>query len=431
MKKKGGKGRIIVAVLLLFAVCIFAVFASGIRIGFIENYTYNFKMNMLALARHFNIELPEPTLEFLQDLSTPEPMPPEENEPAPTPVESEIENVEDIPDVEFEDIAPDESDTESNPVALESASTYKYSQYRDYILCVNETAVIAFDKSGKNLWAVGIHMSEPILSVSGNYYMIAERGGTKVALFDGKRQVFQTEADGKIKNAKLSDNGDVVVVSDKEYYKGAVIVINKKGDKVFSWNSGTDSILDADIASGSRRVAVTFLNTESGANSRVEVFNITNGKREASTDFSGSVVYDVNFLGEVLNVFADDKVSGMSQRGKVLWESLYTERKLLHYRAENSGYKLMLLDNNNASELEILTGRGRQKALITAEKMPDCMDIRSGRIAYNVGRDVILSGLSGRHKKIHTCPREIRDIYVMDNDHVVVVYSSGLDFIDF
>lgn len=431
MKKKGGKGRIIVAVLLLFAVCIFAVFASGIRIGFIENYTYNFKINMLALARHFNIELSEPTLEFLQDLSTPEPMPPEEDEPAPTPVESEIEDVEDIPDVEFEDIAPDESDTESNPVALESASTYKYSQYRDYILCVNETAIIAFDKSGKNLWAVGIHMSEPILSVSGNYYMIAERGGTKIALFDGKRQVFQTEADGKIKNAELSDNGDVVVVSDKEYYKGAVIVINKKGDRVFSWNSGTDSILDADIASGSRRVAVTFLNTESGANSRVEIFNITNGKREASTDFSGSVVYDVNFLGEVLNVFADDKVSGMSQRGKVLWESLYTERKLLHYRAENSGYKLMLLDNNNASELEILTGRGRQKALITAEKMPDCMDIRSGRIAYNVGRDVILSGLSGKHKKIHTCPREIRDIYVMDNDHIVVVYSSGLDFIDF
>ncbi|MBQ8636802.1 MAG: PQQ-binding-like beta-propeller repeat protein [Clostridia bacterium] len=431
MKKKGGKGRIIVAVLLLFAVCIFAVFASGIRIGFIENYTYNFKINMLALARHFNIELSEPTLEFLQDLSTPEPMPPEEDEAVPTPVESEIENVEDIPDVEFEDIAPDESDSESNPVALESASTYKYSQYRDYILCVNETAVIAFDKSGKNLWAVGIHMSEPILSVSGNYYMIAERGGTKIALFDGKRQVFQTEADGKIKNAELSDNGDVVVVSDKEYYKGAVIVINKKGDRVFSWNSGTDSILDADIASGSRRVAVTFLNTESGANSRVEIFNITNGKREASTDFSGSVVYDVNFLGEVLNVFADDKVSGMSQRGKVLWESLYTERKLLHYRAENSGYKLMLLDNNNASELEILTGRGRQKALITAEKMPDCMDIRSGRIAYNVGRDVILSGLSGKHKKVHTCPREIRDIYVMDNDHIVVVYSSGLDFIDF
>ncbi len=431
MKKKGGVGRIIATVVLLLAVCVFAVFASGIRIGFIENYTYNFKMNILALTRHFNIELSEPVLEFLQDLPEPEPAPVETDEPETEPVESEIETVEDIPDVEFEDLAPEESDAKSTPVALESASTYKYADYRDYILCVNETSVIAFNKSGKTLWAVGIHMSEPILSVSGNYYMIAERGGRKIALFDGKKQLFQTEADGDIKTAKLSENGDIVVVSDKEYYKGAVIVINKKGDKVFSWNSGTDSITDADIAAGSRRIAVSLLNTESGANSRVEILNIATGKVEANTAFEGSVVYDVNFLGEVVNVFADDKVSGMSQKGKILWESLYTERDLLHYRAEDSGYKLLLVDNNNSAELEVLTGRGKQKSIITAEKIPDCMDIRSGRIAYNSGRDLILSGLSGKHKKTHTCPREIRDIYIMDNDHIMVVYSSGLDFIDF
>ncbi|MBS7298418.1 MAG: PQQ-binding-like beta-propeller repeat protein [Eubacteriales bacterium] len=427
MKKKG---RVILAILMLFAVCVFAVFASGIKIGFIENYTYNFKMNILGLVRHFNIELSEQTIEFLQDLPSPEPAQ-VTNEPLPTPVESNIETVEDIPDVEFEDIAPDESKSHNTPVAIESAYTYKYSQYRDYILCVNETSVLAYNRSGKSLWAIGIHMSDPILSVSGNYYMIAERGGRKIALFDGKKQVFQTEADGEIKTAELSENGDIVVVSDKEYYKGAVIVINRKGDKVFSWNSGHDSIIDADIASGSRRVAVSFLNTEIGANSRVEIFNISNGKSEAKTSFDGSIVYDVDFLGEVLNVFADDKVCGVSQRGKILWEKIYTERELLHHRAEDSGYKLMLVENNNVSEIEILTGRGGQKSLITAEKMPDCIDIRSGRIAYNIGRDLILSGFSGRHKKIHTCPREIRDVYVMDNDHAMVVYSSGLDFIDF
>lgn len=431
MKKKGGKGRIIAMVLLLAAVSVFAVFASGIRIGFIENYTYNFKINMLALARRFDIELSDKTIEFLQDLSTPEPAPIVEDEPEKEAVESQIETVEDIPDVEFEDIAPDESDATSKPVALESATSFKYSQYRDYIICVNDTSIIAYDKSGKSLWAVGIHMSDPILSVSGNYYMVAERGGKKIALFDGKKQVYQTTSDGKIKTAKLSENGDVVVTTDKEFYKGAVIVINKKGDRVFDWSSGTDSILDADIASGSRRVAVSFINTESGVKSRVEVYNISNGHKEASTEFDGSIIYDVNFLGEVLNVFADDRVSGMSQRGKVLWESSYNEKKLIHYRAENNGYKLMLVDNNDVSELEVLTSRGRQKSTIIAEKMPDCMDIRSGRIAYNVGRDVILSSISGRHKKVHTCPREIRDIYVMDNDHVVVVYSSGIDFIDF
>lgn len=432
MKKKAGKGRIAAALILLAVVCVFAVFASGVKIDFIENYTYNFKINMLAIAKHFNISLSEPMMEFLQDLPGQESEPSDDEQTsAESEAEPETDNGDSITEVEFKDVAPKDGDARSNPVALESASTYKYAQYRDYIICANETSVLAFSKSGKSLWAIGIHMSEPILSVNGDYYMIAERGGTKIALFDGKKQLFQTEADGKIKTAKLSDNGDIVVVSDKQYYKGAVIVINKNGDRVFSWNSGKDSILSADIASGSRRIAVSFLNTESGADSRVEIFNITNGKSESDTVLEGSVVYDVNFLGEVINVFADNMILGMSKSGKTVWESSYNERKLLHYRAEETGNKLLLVDNNNTSELEILTNRGKQKAVISVEKMPDCMDIRSGKIAYNNGRDIIISSLSGKSKKKHTCPREIRDVYVTGSNSVVVVYSSGLDFIDF
>lgn len=431
MKKKGAAGRIAAVIILLLGVCVFAVLASGIRIEFIENYSYNFKMNMLALTKHFGIELSEPVQDYLQDLSTPEPAPIQSDEPEPEPVESNIETAEDIPDVEFAELTVDNQDVKSTPVALESASTSKYACYRGYMLSVNATSVIAFDSAGKNLWAIGIHMSDPILDVGGNYYMIAERGGRKIALFDGRKQVFEVEADGNIKTASISDNGDIVVVSDKEYYKGAVIVINKKGDRIFSWNSGTDSILDADIAAGSRRLAVSLLSTESGANSRIEIFDISTGKNEAETLFNGSIVFDVDFLGEVLNVFADNKVCGVSQRGKVLWETDYSQRHLLHYRAENSGYKLLLVDNQNSAELEVLTGRGKQKSLILAENMPDCMDLRSGLIAYNSGRDVVFSGLSGKHKKTATCPREIRDIYIVDNDHVMVVYNSGLDFIEF
>ncbi|MBQ7794222.1 MAG: PQQ-binding-like beta-propeller repeat protein [Clostridia bacterium] len=433
MKNKSGAGKIVMMIILLLAVCLFAVFASGIRIGFFENYTYNFKMNMLALTRYFNIELSEPVREYLEDLPTPEPVDLTEldNEADTVPVESTIETAEDIPDVEFEDLAPEDDDAKSTPVALESADTYKYSDYRDYMLCVNETSVIAYDDSGKSLWAIGIHMSDPILDVGGNYYMIAERGGRKIALFDGKKRVYEAEADGDIKTASLSENGDVVVVSEKEFYKGAVIVINKNGDRVFAWNSGTDNITDADIAAGSRRVAVSLLATDSGANSKVEIFDISSGEKEGETLFNGSVVFDVDFLGEVLNVFADDKISGLSQKGKVLWELDYSTRELLHYRSENSGYKLTMVDNSNSAELEVLTGRGRQKALITADKMPDCMDIRSGRIAYNSGRDLVFSGLSGKNKKSHTCSREIQDIYIMDNDTVMVVYSSGLEFVEF
>ncbi len=431
MKKKSGAGKIVMIILLLLAVCVFVIFASGVRIGFFENYTYNFKMNMLALTNYFEVELSEPVREFLTDLPSPEPAEIIDAATEQNVVESNIETADDIPDVEFEDLAPEDSKVKSTPVALQSANTYRYADYRDYILCVNETSVMAYDDAGKSLWAIGIHMSEPILDVGGSYYMIAERGGRKIALFDGKKRLYEAEADGDIKTAALSENGDVVVVSEKEFYKGAVIVINKNGDRVFSWNSGHYNITDADIAAGSRRVAVSLLATDTGANSVIEIFDISKGEKEGETTFEGSVVFDVDFLGEVLNVFADNKIAGLSQKAKLLWEVDYSSRKLLHYRAENSGYKMATVDNNNSAEVEILTSRGKQKSLITTENIPDCIDIRSGRIAYNSDRDLIFSGLSGKNKKSHTCSRDIKDIYIISGNTVMVVYSSGLEFVKF
>ena len=434
MKEKGGAGKIAAVLLLLAAVCLFAVLASGTKISFLENYSRNFKMNILALTNRFGIELSEPAKEYLQDIAPKVDVSenavvaePDEQQTAP----STIENTEDIPEVEFDEASFADKNVKTNPVALEDASSAKYARYRGYMLCVSPTSVIAFNADGNSLWAIGIHMSDPILSVGGNYYMIAERGGTKAALFDGKKLLYETEADGAIKTATVSSNGDITIVSDKEYYKGAVIVINKNGDRVFSWSSGSDSIVCADIAAGSRKLAVALLNTENGAKSRVQLFDITKGESTAETVFENSVVFDVDFLGEVLNVFADDKVCGVSQRGKILWEADYSERKLIHTRADSSGYKLLMVDNDNTTELEVLTGRGKQKAVIGTDSVPDCIDISSGLIAYNLGRDIVLSGLSGKQKKVCSCTREIRSVHIIDANNVMVVYNSGLEFIKF
>ena len=143
-------------------------------------------------------------------------------------------------------------------VANKMRSKNEANEYKDYILCVNETSVTAYDQNGKTKWAIGIHMSDPIIDVNDDYYVIAERGGKKVSLFEGKKRLYEQEADGAIRTASISAGNDVVLVTDKEYYKGAVLVINKSGDKVFSWNSGNDDITEADIKKGTRTL-VPFL----------------------------------------------------------------------------------------------------------------------------------------------------------------------------
>lgn len=430
MKKNNGAGRIVALILVLLAMAVFAVFSSGIKIDFIENYSYNFRINLLALGKKFGIEFSEPVQDFLQDLPDKEVQ--EEQIQNDLNIEEAVpENAEDIKEVEFEEPELENKRIKNNPVALENSQTAEFAEYRGYLLCVNPTAVIAYDKDGNVMWTQGIHMNNPILSVSGNYYMIAERGGRKIALFDGKKRIYQTEAEGAVKTASVSANGDVVVTSDKEYYKGAVLVINKNGDRVFSWNSGVYPILDADIASGSRNIAVSLMNTEHGANSVVYFFEIVNGEKISEVPFENSLVFDLEFLNEILNVFADNKVVGVSQRGKILWEAEYEDRKLLSYENEDNGYKLLMLDNNNTLEMEFLTNRGRVKSTILAETAPEFADIKSGLVAYGTGRELLLSAFSGRQKKTYSAPKEICGVYILDNNYVVAVYNHGLDFIKF
>ena len=438
MRKNKATGKIIAMLLVIVTVTVFAVFASGIRIGFIENYTYNFKLNILALGKKMGIEFSEPVRTFLEDL--PEQYEEAENTPdvegqAVTDEgvgeEVQADETEIIEEVEFTEPDIKNKKIKSVTIALENAASAVYSSYRGYLLCVSPTSIIAFDKNSKVLWTCGIQMNNPVLKVNGNYFMIAEHGGKKVALFDGKKRLFEAEADGAIKTADLSADGDITLTTEKEYYKGAVIVINKSGERIFAWNSGTYPILDADICEGSRKLAVAFLNTENGADSVVDIFEISNGERERRVDFKNSIAFDVNFLGDVLNVITDNKISGISQRGKVLWESDYSERKLLSFVCKDDGSKLLLIDNNNTNELELLSARGKVKSLLITETSPECSDMKSGFVAYGAERELVFSTASGKQKHVYSAPKEICGIYIIDNDNVVAVYNSGIDFIEF
>lgn len=438
MKRKMLTGRITAMILVILGITVFAVFASGIKIDFIENYSYNFKLNILAIGKKMGIEFSEPVREYLEDL-------PEQTNDVPGQIngdadendevssdETEISEEEDIgEEVDFAEPELENKKIKSKPIALENASSAEFAEYRGYLLCVSPTSIIAFDKNSEVLWTYGIHMNNPILKVNGNYFLIAERGGSKISLFDGKKQLYTAEADGAVKTADISANGDAVITSDKEYYKGSVIVINKNGERIFSWNSGSYPILDADICSGSRRVGISFLNTENGADSVVDIFEIANGNKICETFFESAIAFDVNFLGDVLNVFTDNGVAGLTQKGKIAWESRYDDRKLLSVIAEDKGYKMLLLDNNNSHEIELLTGKGRVKSLLTAETKPEFCDIKSGFVTYGSERELILSTVSGKYKKVYHAPKEIFGIHIIDDNNVAVVYNSGIDFIEF
>ncbi len=432
--KKGNILKLVIAVLCLCGAVLFAIVQSGINVPFLHTYTVNFKQNVIGICNMLHIPLPVELQLYLDDTSIPQPKP----TMIPASEQEELEKA--LGYTEQEQIISQEGTAElttkdttaqasgdARPIALDAAENAQYAEYGDSILSVNETRYRAYSKKGDLLWELPIQMQSPSLVVRGEYVLISETGAKKVSLYKGKKELFTSKTPENIITADLSEKGDIVAVTEKEYFKGQVAVFNKSGQIVFAWDSGSYNILDAAI-SKDRSVAVSLLNTDSGADSFITCFGV-DGKTKYKTDnFKDSLIFDLEYCGDRLNAIADSRCVGINKRGKILWDYSFENKLLKNYAIAKNGSKLLLFEVGGAGEIIILSAGGKAYAPLTPETIPDCVSIKSDYIAYNSGRDVIITDFKGKKFLRASCDSNIQQLLAIGPKNAFCVYSSSIQF---
>lgn len=418
------KFKIFVLIAALAVICAAVAAAASMSGGgekFAENYISNVKSNVQTIADKINIHFPTQKSENTKNTDSPRSASEsaEPTEPSSTPEQT-----------------PQKAEKSTqegsvyNTVAMADADLMQYAAYKDYLICADTASLMAFNKDGTAAWAIAMPTKKPILKVSGSYILLAEKDGSKISLFVGNKLIYSVNTENSIFTASVSENGDVVAVTDRSQYKGSVIVYNKNGEQVFVWNSGNYDILDADISSA-RNVAVSLLNTENGVKTCVSFFDINEKQPYASPEFDDTLIFDIEFLGETLNVVGDNLIAGITNRGKVKWSVDLTGKKLAKYVFEPSGCKLLMFDNSLAAQIQLLDKNGKEKTVLKSEAIPDCLDISSNRIAYNNGRELLFGEYSGNVFKSCKTDRDIKNVIILNSSSAVIVYSGSLEFCEF
>lgn len=432
MKKKNNIMKILLIIVCLCAVMLFSLVAAGVEIPFLETYKINFKHNITGISNLMGIELPIEMQLYLDDESAPTPKPtmiPKEEidaleEALGYPMEEE-EVVTKEGTIALTTKAPLKVKNEDLPVALDGASNSKFADYMGNVVSASETRYRGFNQKGEILWELPIQMQSPQVTVRGEYVLINEIGAKKILLFKGRKQVFEATTEGNIITCDLSKKGDVVAVTDKEYYKGQVLVLNTSGKVIFAWDSGSYNILDAAISAG-RKVAVSLLNTDVGADSVITCLDVNGKEKYRTENFSNSIIFDLEYDGEKINAIADDKCIGLSKNGKILWEYDYLGRTLKNYDIAVNGSKILAFDNGGVGEIVVVSAGGKAYDAIKTESMPDIVSIKSDYIAYNSGRDIIVSGFNGKGVKRATCGADIKQACAIEKSKVFCVYNSSI-----
>lgn len=397
----GIKGLIWIIFILI--VCLFVYLFSSSESSYIKNYKTNFVMNIRAIDSKFGIS--RSINEFFGR------------------------NTEDdrLKKREENKAAGTKYDNESYLLPFENASISEYAASNGGVIAAKSNYIAFLDNMGKIKWELSTSVVNPILCVEGKYIMIAETGGTKICLYNGNKLIYAADAQNKILNAGISSGGDVVVVTEKEFYKGAIEVFNKKGDRIYSWSSGSETIICADISPSSRKIAVGFLDASGQAKGSVQLFDIKQESSYKTIEIPDTVVCRLEFCGETLNVFGDNRITGITIHGNIAWDKNYGTSPLLAFSIDSKGNKISLIEQDNAPVIKLYSRSGNEKASFPVEEIPDYIDVSGERMLYNNTRMVIY-GKEGRMNK-YAATMDIKKLKIIDAETFLIVYSNSIEFV--
>lgn len=301
--------------------------------------------------------------------------------------------------------------------------------YKDGVVCASANYLAYVDASGSMVWEINTVIAEPLLSVHGSYILIAENGRNKICLYNDKSPVYETDDSDNIVSVRVSPTGDAVLVTNKASYKGGISVYNKSGEQIYSWASGSDAVISADISSPSRKIAVSLLNTEAKAKSVIQLFDINEAQSFAQINVENAVMFNLRFTGNTLSAFGDNRLVVLSDSGKVISDNSLEEVQLTHSAMDGSGEKILSFDDGTVPMLRIYDSNGSEQFNAKIRGIPDFIDVEGKTVLYNIGRDIYCGRISIGNMTKYTAAMDIKKLILISQNTFAIVYSNSIEFV--
>lgn len=312
-------------------------------------------------------------------------------------------------------------------IPFEGADSAKFQKADNGVVCAKPSYICFINKAGKTKWEHNTAISEPLLSTAGKYTALAAKNSTQLILYKNGKQVFSIDAPNNIKACKVSEKGDVVLVTDKTAYKGAVSVINKKGEEVFSWISGVNYITAAEILNN-RHIAVALAGTEKSVKSYVMLFDIYSTAPLGGAEIDNSLVFDLEARKKTVYSFSDNAISSVSSDGSLNYTVRFDNMDISHSTADAKGWRLVSYTDGHLPYLNLYKPNGDLHSSVAAESTPEHIDLYKSTVLCNNGRDILCGGIN-KKKNLYRAPMSIKKLIMITKNTYMAVYENSLEII--
>ncbi len=318
-------------------------------------------------------------------------------------------------------------DEKKATIPFEGADGAKFEKYDKGVVCAKSNYICYITKSGKKKWEHDTTISDPLISAAGKYVAVAAKNSTQLSLYKNGKRVFLIDAPNNIKSCSVSEKGDIALVIEKTSYKGAISVINNKGEEVFSWISGVNYITSATMLKN-RNVSVSLTSTENSIKSYVMIFDIYSTDPLGGTEIPDALVFDSTSYKKNTYACADNSISSINADGELNYTVRFDNMDITHTSSDKKGWRLVSYTDNHLPCINVYKPNGDLYASASVENTPEHTDVYKSVILYNNGRDVIC-GKINRTKTKYSAPMAVKNLVMITKNTYMIAYENSLEII--
>lgn len=300
------------------------------------------------------------------------------------------------------------------------------------LLVLSREGISAFHTNGQKSWSDTKALSQPVMSVAGEYTLVYDQGATTLTLYRRGKKVAELQADREILNAKVNAAGYMAVVSKQMGYKSKIDVYDNEGKPIYQWQIGESYIIDVDISPDCNRLAACALVTR-GATLVGQITSVDINKEAilSQVERENSVPLSVTYCNNsTLIAVAEQELLGFDRRGRLRWGSAYADKMLTTFRVDKSGHiVLAFAGSRNNTIVQMYNAKGKQTGEYVSESEVKSLDLLGGTLGLHQQKDVLLLGMSGKQKARKTAEKEIRSLVLMKQNVIAVMGGSSIELI--
>ena len=272
---------------------------------------------------------------------------------------------------------------------------------RNIVVLTKKFATV-LSKSGNIVSETPVVFGDSAVYTKGNNVLVFDRLSNKYVLIDKKGNATErkTSLSNKIYNAKVEDNGSVLLSLKSDSSSSLVSVTDKKGEDVFVWSCTQEYIIDMALSAGGKTLFCAGVSAE-GAEMYTMVYAVNMKKgTEKSYKIPSEALIGLNRISsDRFNVITTDGLYIFdSSKDEILLREISFNSDIICYSADEEGNVAVLCHSaGDLSEdtLIVYSAEGKEDYRLSLQNgaMDICIDKDEVYLLYN---DFVVSVRNGK-----------------------------------